>query len=875
MKKLLFALLLLGGYTSFAQSVVATLKGRVVGSKNEPLLGASIALLPDNKYFITDQDGNFTLEGLPAAREVRLKFSYSGYTATERVVDLSSGTAPDLVVVLQDDPLELSAVVVTGVANPVSKLTSSVSISTIKVDDIQKSSPRTTAEIFRTIPGIKAEASGGEGNTNITVRGVPISSGGSKYLQLQEDGLPVLQFGDIAFATSDIFLRADQTLARVEAIRGGSASTLGTNSPAGIINFISKTGQKQGGSIGMSAGLDYGNFRTDFNYGAPIGNGFHFNVGGFYRLGEGPRTAGFTANNGGQLKLNLTKNFANGYVRLYAKYLNDRAASYMPTPLQVTGTNSRPTYSAVEGFDPKHGALQSPYLLHDLGLGVNGALRQANVADGMHPVSSSIGAEFNFDLGENWSIENRARYSLNKGRFISPFPATAGSTSAMLSAIAGAQGWNLTNARLTDAATGAAFTGSQAMLIHMFDVELNNFNNFVNDFKLKKDFGAGSVTFGFYKAYQNIAMSWLWNSYLTTLSGKGLRPLDITNASGTRLTQNGQFAYGVPLWGNLQRDYNTAYNMSAPYVSTSWEVTPALNVDASVRWDFGRVNGTYSGGTTVRKDMNNDGVILASEEKVAAIDYASTKPVNYRYNYGSFSLGANYKLQDNQSVFARYSSGATTKADRILFTNNVLADGSIRGVKDQIDQAELGYKGNLGFGGLFVTAFYSRVNEQGGFEATTQRVIANHYRSFGLEIETIVKLSTAFSINASATLTDAKITQGDNRGNFPRRQSPLIFTFLPSYTAGPLSIGVSTIGTAGSYTQDVNQLKMKGYVLFNPYINYRFSSFLTGTVSANNITNTLGLTEAEEASITDNATNIIRARSITGRTISASLLLTF
>ncbi|PMD85962.1 hypothetical protein BWI97_26550, partial [Siphonobacter sp. BAB-5405] len=111
------------------------MKGRVVGSKNEPLLGASIALLPDNKYFITDQDGNFTLEGLPAAREVRLKFSYSGYTATERVVDLSSGTAPDLVVVLQDDPLELSAVVVTGVANPVSKLTSSVSISTIKVDD--------------------------------------------------------------------------------------------------------------------------------------------------------------------------------------------------------------------------------------------------------------------------------------------------------------------------------------------------------------------------------------------------------------------------------------------------------------------------------------------------------------------------------------------------------------------------------------------------------------------------------------------------------------------------------------------------------------------------------------------------------------------
>jgi outer membrane receptor protein involved in Fe transport len=91
-------------------------------------------------------------------------------------------------------------------------------------------------------------SSGGEGNANIAVRGVPISSGGSKYLQLQEDGLPVLLFGDIAFATADIFTRFDRNVAKVEAIRGGSASILSSNSPGGIINFISKTGKVEGGS---------------------------------------------------------------------------------------------------------------------------------------------------------------------------------------------------------------------------------------------------------------------------------------------------------------------------------------------------------------------------------------------------------------------------------------------------------------------------------------------------------------------------------------------------------------------------------------------------------------------------------------------------
>ena len=42
------------------------------------------------------------------------------------------------------------------------------------------------------------------------------------------------------------------------------------------------------------------------------------------------------------------------------------------------------------------------------------------------------------------------------------------------------------------------------MIIHMFDTELNNFNNFVNDFKLKKKFKGGEVTLGYYKSYQNI-----------------------------------------------------------------------------------------------------------------------------------------------------------------------------------------------------------------------------------------------------------------------------------------------------------------------------------------------------------------------------------
>ena len=62
-------------------------------------------------------------------------------------------------------------------------------------------------------------------------------------MQFQEDGLPVLEFGDIQFAGIDQFLRADLTLSQVQAIRGGSASTFASNSPGGLIN-VGRTGRR-------------------------------------------------------------------------------------------------------------------------------------------------------------------------------------------------------------------------------------------------------------------------------------------------------------------------------------------------------------------------------------------------------------------------------------------------------------------------------------------------------------------------------------------------------------------------------------------------------------------------------------------------------
>jgi len=856
--------LLLANFT-FSQN--SSLSGKVTDVKGEPIIGANVQLDKDSKSTTTDMNGSYSFT-IQNDGTVYITVSYVGMVSQKKSINVSGKTVLDFQ--LQNDSKSLEEVVVTGVVNPRSRLKSSVSITTLDVKQVEQSAPRSTAEIFRTIPGIRSESSGGEGNANIAVRGVPISSGGSKYLQLQEDGLPVLLFGDISFATADIFTRFDRNVAKIEAIRGGSASTLSSNSPGGIINFISKTGKVEGGSMATSFGVDYNDFRTDVEYGSKIGDGLYFHAGGFYRTGEGVRSPGFVANNGGQFKFNMTKEFENGSVTVYTKFLNDRAAAYMPMPIQVTGTNADPNWSSINGYNATSGTLQTPYLSQNVGLGPNGELRRANVADGMHPVSKTIGVSATFNLADGWKVTENGRYASNSGGFIAPFPAQV-DTAANIANSFGA------GSTLTYANDGTPFNNPNGLVarIHMFDTQLNNFDNFMNDLRITKKFdkiGLG-VTAGYFKSIQNISMSWLWNSYLQEVSDKNARLINVTTAGGTPLSQNGLYAYGTPFWGNLARNYDTQYDVAAPYLNLAYDVNTKLSVEGGIRYDKGKVNGSFASGSSAAHDINNDGIISAPEQNVYSVNTANTTTVNYDYQYLSYSVGANYLLDAHQSIFARYSRGASAKADRILFSGLNYLDGGKMNTLDFLNQAELGYKTKFSKGYLYATLFHSITDEQGGYEATTNSIIQNNYRSLGLELESSYNATDNVNLRGGFTYTKAEITSGANQGNEPRRQPKFMYNFIPTlkFSKQKNMLGLSFIGQTRAFTQDSNQLVMKGFMLVNGFVEFTVKKGLFLNVAGNNLFNTLAITEAEEGSINENAVNYVRARPLPGRSISMSL----
>ncbi len=847
----------------FAQS---TISGIVKDVSGEILPGVNIYLKGTSYGTASDFEGNYMISNVSDGTYTLIA-TYVGFNSFTKEVTVS-GNNITVDIILDESSESLEAIIVTGVANPKSKIESSISITTIKPSVISQSAPRTTAEIFRTIPGIRSESSGGDGNSNIAVRGVPVSAGGSKYVQLQEDGLPVLLFGDIAFGTSDIFTRFDTNIARIEAIRGGSASTLSSNSPGAIINFVSKMGRYEGGSIGTTFGLDYNSFRTDFEYGTPIGENLFFHIGGFYRVGEGIRDVGFTANNGGQIKFNLTKEFENGYLRVYGKYLDDRAIAYLPMPIQVSGTNSNPNWTNAPGFDATNGSSHTPFLTQNVGLGPDGQLRRSNVADGMRPESTSIGLEASFELSDGWKVKNNGRFSSNRGRFVSPFPAEVTTASGILSSD---PNWS----SLIYADNGSPVSSSTLVSrIHMFDTELNNFNNFMNDLRLNKSFEKLNLTFGYFKAIQNISMSWLWNSYLQEAVGSKARLINVQNATGASLSENGLYAYGVPFWGNCcTRNYDTQYNVSAPYLNMEIEASEKFNIDASIRYDRGKVDGSFASAVQTSFDINNNGTISAPEQSVSAVNTANPTTVDYDYDYLSYSLGFNYKLAERQATFLRYSRGASAKADRILFSGLNYLDGNRINALDFINQLEIGYKKGYEKGTLYATFFYAKTIEEGGFEATTNSIVENDYQSLGVEVEGTYT-SDNFTLRGGVTYTNAQIDSGTNKGNKPRRQPDFIYNLIPSLNFGAKnqnSVGLSFIGQTKAYAQDSNQLVMPGFVAVNSFVNLGITENFNANLSMNNLFDTLGITESEEGSITQGQVNYVRARPIPGRSMSLGL----
>ena len=489
-----------------------------------------------------------------------LNRAISGFLVAACATTTFSGTA------LAQEEEVIEEIMVTGVARPTTKFESSASVTSLGSDDMANYAPRSTAEIFRNIPGIQSESSSGDANANVKVRGMPISSGGSRYVSFQEDGFPTLLQGDVAFATADTWLRADTTISSVQSIRGGTATTQAFNSPGGIINFISKDGSQAGGSVGLTAGLNYDAMRLDAEYGGDLGaSEWTYHVGGYFRNGEGPRDARSDLEDGYQLKATVARNFDKGFVKFHFKRLDDTVPTYLPIPAQATGGSGIAEF----GVDFGDGTLFANTT--DCAPRRNNVIECTN--DGVQAEMTSLAVVADYDLSDTFTASLKHRTAAIEGGFAAPFLTTP----------------------FVDGANGPSNE-----LVY-FNTKVNDMDNSFTEIALNGDFEAVQAKVGIAFVNQNVSTTWNFNQYYVRLD-ENLTPFDSGNSVDGVL-------YGNPAFGNCcTRLYDFEIEAMAPYIALSGMIGDNLGWDVSYRNNDYDVKGTFAESTVlIPLDVNGDG----------------------------------------------------------------------------------------------------------------------------------------------------------------------------------------------------------------------------------------------------------------------------
>jgi outer membrane receptor protein involved in Fe transport len=307
------------------------------------------------------------------------------------------------------------------------------------------------------VPGFWVEQTSGTTQGNVFARGI-IQDGGYRFVGLMEDGIPIYPVSELSFYNPDQFVRLDATVERVEALRGGTSPIFTAGAVGGTINFVTRSPLAAPQALVKVGFSDYNLYSTDVAWNGPIGDDWGLAIGGYYRRSDGVRNPGYTADDGGQLRVKLGRSFEHGSAEIFAKYIDDRSLFVVPIPL--TGNPSNPR--GLDGADPGTYALQSEDLAR-AGLPPSAAevgLQGSDLRDGIHPQLGTLGARLNWEFTDRVSLANLLRYTDGDVRFDGIFPGADPVSGLDFAAAAGVA------PNYTVLATGAAFEATDFVQNH-------------------------------------------------------------------------------------------------------------------------------------------------------------------------------------------------------------------------------------------------------------------------------------------------------------------------------------------------------------------------------------------------------------------------
>ncbi|MEH3099934.1 TonB-dependent siderophore receptor [Sphingomonas adhaesiva] len=791
-------------------------------------------------------------------------------------------------------------------------ITSSADITYATREDIDRRAPRSTADMLELVPGIFVEATAGEASNNYSVRG--LQGGGQRFVQLEEDGMPILYGGGGA----DFFFQQDLTIDRLEAVKGGSSGVLTVNGAGATINFISKRPnfREFEGAVRLT-GMNYGLKRADFYYSAPLSENLAFNFGGYVQSSPGVRRNPFDYA-GYRIKGSLEYRFpSGGSITLSGRRGDMETAYYASAPYRFE--NGRPT--SITGFD-----IQRDNIGGDAFSSINvpvstfvspDGYRPFRYRDGIRSFYNQVRLDLDLPLSESVSLFAHGRYIDYFYDFNGLFPGSGTGNAGLASAVTyltpgDASPINnvLTLGRaafptavrfgIRNIRTGQVIGSNQTDVLNGL-----NGNGFLQRTTLNHDrvdgqdlginaggrweFESGSIknslTVG--AMYYNVkrdqnqsATASVVNDVRNNSDIYDIVALNGANGVIGSLTDSGLVSYGDWGVGIRQRKDETISLYANDEIAFG-----DLRIDGGIRWEQDTATAFDGQGAAVNQPVpaSQGGVI----RDVGSTFNGVYAPANVQRTGAdgrlkqdriAWTVGANYLITPSLSVYARYADG--------FQTNNIDPITTIK-----LYEAGVRYQYARIISGS-VTAFRTNFDNQSynfanPLNPTQQQNINADLRTKGIEIDVLVRPVPFFSVDFQGVFQDPKLVnlqidganQAGFEGNRPERTPAQLWTVTPAIQL-PNGLGeiFGRYKRIGRIFADAgNGVALPSYGVTSAGVNLNLTPQLQVSFNAENIFNVVGLTEGnprqgQTQAITD---GFFYARGIVGPTYGGSVTFRF
>lgn len=688
-------------------------------------------------------------------------------------------------------------ILVTGTASgtAVRKVDASYASTSLGAEDIKRLAPKSTADVFKAVPGVWAESSGGVSGANVFVRGFP-GGGDAPFLTVQLQGVPVFQPPTLSFLENSTLFRVDETISFMDGLRGGPNSVVSNGQPGLTTNFILKEGSEATEGLVKYTTSSYDLQRLDAVISGEIADDLYFMMGGYAQQSSGIRDAGFNSEKGQQFTLNLTKELENGKLNFFTRITDDHGAWYLPTPL-------------VDGVDNEYTQIGTLNRQATIQYGPNGTSESFDFGEGRGWDGAITGGSINLEFGNGWTFVDRFAFTKGDADTLGLVP---NGSPVLLATVAD----NGTSA--TGAVTGNTYAGNtQVQQIGRWVVR-KEIEAFTNDLALTKETGDLKATIGLYTSDFS-ANDW-WSL--------GNHAYHVVESGGETLT-------GIDCNDNADScGWNYDINSTgdgrtmALYGALTYQFTNKLSADIGLRNENHEIEYTV--------DEGLDGII--------------TKVVQYDESDTAWTLGLNYQMQPDMGVFFRASEGSKMPYFDD-FRDNFTAYETGGDLIQDVTQYELGFKLARDNYNVYATGFFSEADDV-SVPQPNGPVSSNVNEAYGIELDAAYFNDNGFSITLNATIQETEITESINPlliGNEAKRQPGWQARLTPNYDFELGDYIASVYGTLimvdDRFADDTNNVTLDGYEQLDAGFVISSDSGLKFELSMQNITDENGLTEGD------------------------------